>query len=185
MIEPNPADLQLLNTINRMNHFEADDLIYNRQWKLSPSQRAVQLDALHKLTILAIVLLAPIPIAILFKSFVTYFLAIIGGIFAPFIIYFAVQVRRNLEDGICTVEGMMSRDKRVSQGKHTTITYYYCVGGWRFAVQKESYEALTQAIPVRAYYLPNGNILLNLELLTNLSIIKESPKLGILPHTNF
>jgi hypothetical protein len=185
MIEPNPADLQLLNTINRLNFFQEADLPYNRQWKLSPTQRAVQLDALQKLTLLAVVLLAPIPVAILFKSFVTYFLAIMGGIFAPFIIYFVLQVRRNLADGICTVEGMMSRDKRVSHGRHTTITYYLCVGGRRFAVQQESYDALTWEIPVRAYYLPNGDILLNLEILTDLSTIKESPKLGILPHTNF
>ncbi len=175
---------EVLQSVVMAHHFTAEDLETNRKLQLSASQQQslkIQTRVFAGALLVSLVLIAS---ALAVKSVFTYFLAVLGLILGGGAAYLLFKFR---DPGIVTVaEGVMSREARTyGQPGHRSTSYYYHIGDKTFTVDREEYEALTHDIPVRAYYLPGANLLLNLELLADQLPESEKQIHPPLPHTGF
>lgn len=169
---PGGALATLDGVLGQVIGFSAGDIELNRQGQLAPGQRARLLAAMFGFSLLGLGLLA-------FCGFVAWamwtdldgegwaaalplgILALIGLLGPVAIGWQIVKMGRDLLGGqVVFVDGPVTRSA-VRGGKSTS--YYYGIGGQKFTVSLQAYEAMVSGQSFRAYYTPHTKRLVGLE----------------------
>ncbi len=152
----------LLDALAQTNHFDMDDLLANRQGRLSSKQAArVLRSAILWLVGGSIVAALIVVFGIIEERSLWAWVGLALCVLVTG--SFCYALLRDLQGGrVLMVEGLVDRWVSVHD-KGSGYSYYYVLDGKRFGVSHDAYNALVVGIRYRLYYAPKSGILTSIE----------------------
>ncbi len=159
-----PPQAALVAALGEALHFSTEDLILNRQGRMSEAQRRRLTGWTAFLVVFGLVLciVAPAIFIVMFSSWQATCPVLICVLIGSVVLYGARLSRRDVVSGaVAILRGPVQRT--IATDGEGSRSYYYVIGTMRFSVRRQAYDALIPGLPYAVYYGPRSQRILSIE----------------------